>query len=161
MTSKIKTYAECCPEFDPKLWDDKIFEWQNKKFIKDSVFTLFYMPLNFGSVMKRLDKVVSKAEAKVPDWLCLSEHTSKWNMDIYLAVDKEIPDSTNTTLSGKFYCKVFDGSFKDTGKWMAEFDKIAKSKGYIIKKQFMWYTTCPKCAKKYGHNYVAILADIS
>lgn len=60
----METKEECCPEFDPKLWDDKLIEWQNKRFIKDSVCTLFYMPLNFGSVMKRLDKVVSKAEAK-------------------------------------------------------------------------------------------------
>ncbi|MCK7469725.1 MAG: 60S ribosomal export protein NMD3 [Desulfomicrobium escambiense] len=24
----------------------------------------------------------------------------------------------------------------------------------------MWYTTCPKCAKKYGKNYVAIVGAI-
>jgi hypothetical protein len=23
---------------------------------------------------------------------------------------------------------------------------------------YMWYTTCPKCAKVYGKNYVVILA---
>ncbi|WP_369688185.1 hydrolase [Anaerophaga thermohalophila] len=23
----------------------------------------------------------------------------------------------------------------------------------------MWYTTCPKCAKKYGKNYVAIVGQ--
>jgi hypothetical protein len=28
-----------------------------------------------------------------------------------------------------------------------------------LKKWYMWYTTCPKCAKKYGKNYVAILAE--
>ena len=81
---------ECCPEFDPAPWDDKLFTWYNKKFIKDKVFTIFYMPVNFGSVMKRLNRTVEKAGAKIPDWLCLSDHTSKWNMDIYLAVDKEL-----------------------------------------------------------------------
>jgi hypothetical protein len=40
--------------------------------------------------MKRLDEKVRKASATMPDWLCLSDHTSKWNMDVYLAVDKEI-----------------------------------------------------------------------
>jgi len=24
----------------------------------------------------------------------------------------------------------------------------------------MWYTTCPKCAKKYGKNYVVIIAEV-
>ena len=83
--------VECCPEFNPEPWDDKIVEWDNKKFIKDHVFTLFYMPMNFGAIMKKLSTKVENAKADVPDWLCLSDHTSKWNMDVYLAVDKEVP----------------------------------------------------------------------
>ena len=27
-------------------------------------------------------------------------------------------------------------------------------------KTFMWYTTCPKYAKKYGNNYVVFVAEI-
>ena len=161
MTLQSQTNTECCPEFNPSQWDDKIFEWDNKKFIKDKVCTFFYMPVNFGKVMKRFDKKVTKADAKIPDWLCLSDHTSKWNMDLLLAVDKKIEDADNTTLSGKFYCKVYEGPFNNTGKWCKDYEIIAKSKGYNIKKMFMWYTTCPKCAKKYGKNHVAILAQIA
>ena len=113
MTSESETISTCCPEFDPALWDDKIFEWENKKFIKDKVGTFFYMPINFSKVMKRFNDKVIKADATVPGWLCLSEHTSRWNMGIYLAVDKEIPDAENTTLSGKFYCKIYEGPFKE------------------------------------------------
>ena len=40
---------DCCPPFDPKDWDNKTFEWKDKKFIKDKVFSIFYMPLNFWS----------------------------------------------------------------------------------------------------------------
>ena len=29
-----------------------------------------------------------------------------------------------------------------------------------IGKWYMWYTTCPKCAKKYGKNYVVIVGQI-
>lgn len=150
----------CCPKFEPEPWDGKTFEWNDKKFIKDKVFTLFYMPVNFGSVMKRLDARVRKAQATIPNWLCLSEHTSKWNMDLYLAVDKEIPGVESTNLSGRFLSKVYEGPFKDTGKWNADFTEYAKSKSLNVKKLYMWYTTCPKCAKKYGKNYVAILAEV-
>jgi hypothetical protein len=160
MTSQSESEPICCPEFDPVQWDDKTLEWKDKKFIKDKVCTLFYMPINFGKVMKRLDKKVTEAGATVPDWLCLSDHTSKWNMDIYLAVDKEIPEAENITLNGKFYCKVYEGPFKDTGKWCKDFESVTKSKGLNIKKWYMWYTTCPKCAKKYGKNYVAILSQV-
>ena len=160
MTTQSEKNSICCPQFDPTQWDDKTFEWNNKKFIKDSICTFFYMPCNFSKVMTRVTGKVTKASANVPDWLCLSEHTSKWNMDIYLAVDKEISDAENTTISGKFFSKVYEGPFKDTGKWCKDFESIAKSKGYKTKKMYMWYTTCPKCAKKYGKNYVVILSQV-
>ena len=118
------------------------------------------MPLNFGSVMKRLNEKVTRADAKMPDWLCLSDHTSKWNMDLYLAVDKEIPDAANCTLSGTFFSKVYEGPFRDSGKWMKDFEAVTKSRGLVLKRAFMWYTTCPKCAKKYGKNYVVILSQV-
>jgi len=117
MASSADSNLICCPEFDTIPWDDQTVIWENKKFIKDKVFTLFYMPVNFGQVMKRFDEKLTKAGATMPDYLGLSDHTSKWNMDLYLAVDKEIPDAENTTLSGKFYSKVYEGPFRDTGKW--------------------------------------------
>jgi len=160
MTAHSETDEICCPKFDPKPWDDQLLEWKDKKFIKDNVFTLFYMPVNFGKVMVRINKAVMNAGGTIPDSLGLSDHTSKWNMDIYLAVDKEIPGAKNTTLSGKYFSKVYEGPFSDTGKWCKDFESILKSKGLSQKKMFMWYTTCPKCAKKYGKNYVAIMAQV-
>jgi hypothetical protein len=151
---------ECCPKFDPAPWEDKILQWENKKFIKDKVFTLFYMPVNFGSVITRMMKKVEAAGAETPGNIGLSDHTSKWNMDIYLAVDKDIPGAENVALSGKFFSKVYEGKFSDTGKWCRDFADQAKAKGLEIKKMYMWYTTCPKCAKKYGKNYVVIVGEV-
>ena len=160
MTTEHQDPSICCPEFDPAPWQDKHVAWENKKFIRDKVCTLYYMPMNFGKVMKRLDEKVRKAEATMPDFLCLSDHTSKWNMDVYLAVDKEISGAENTTISGKFFSRVYEGPYKNTGKWMKDFEAVVKSNGLTCKKVYMWYTTCPKCAKKYGKNYIAILAQV-
>jgi hypothetical protein len=156
--NELNKQVECCPRFDPELWDGKSFEWDNKKFIKDNVFTLFYMPINYGSVITRMIAAADKAGARVPEWLFLAEHTSGWNMDLYLAVDKEVPGAENVAMTGKFLSKVYEGSFKNTGKWCKDFEKYAKDKGVKVEKMYMWYTTCPKCAKKYGKNYVAIIA---
>ncbi len=150
----------CCPEFNPVPWGDQTFNWENKRFIRDKVFTVFYMPVNFGQAMKRLDRKVTAAGASVPDWLCLSDHTSKWNMDLYLAVDKDVQEAENTTISGNFYSRVYEGPFKDTGKWCKDFEEKARTKGLSIKKWYMWYTTCPKCAKKYGKNYVVVIGKV-
>jgi hypothetical protein len=151
---------ECCPKFDPQPWDGKILEWNDKLFIKDRVCTFFHMPVNFGSVMKRINKKTESSGVSIPDWLCLSDHTSKWNMDIYLAVDKPVERAENVKLSGRFLSKVYEGNFKDTGKWCEDFKQYAKEQGHEIKKWYMWYTTCPKCAKKYGKNYVAVICQI-
>lgn len=150
----------CCPKFDPRPWEGKVFVWEKKKFVKDHVCTFFFMPINFGSVVRRLTSKVERAGAKMPQWLGLSDHTSKWNMDLYLAVDKKVPDAENVVLSGKFLSKVYEGPFKDTPKWCADFEAFAKKKKLSVKKQYMWYTTCPKCAKKYGKNYVVIVAEV-
>jgi len=150
----------CCPQFNPSLWDEKTFDWENKKFIKEKVFTLFYMPINFGSVMKRVCGKMEKTGTQIPDGLILADHTSKWNMDLYLAVDKDMEGAQTVTLSGKFFFKVYEGNFKDTGIWMKDFENQAKSKGLSVKKVYMWYTTCPKCAKKYGKNYVAVVGEL-
>jgi len=126
----------CCPRFDPTPWDEKLFEWNNKKFIKTKVHTFLYMPLNFGSVMKKLDEQIRNADAAIPDSMALSDHTSRWNMDLYLAVDKEISSLEKTTLNGKFFSKVYEGPFKDTKKWCNDFEQLAKSKkleGKLIK----------------------------
>jgi len=80
--------------------------------------------------------------------------------DICLSVDKGIPGLENVTLSGKFFSKVYEGDFKETGNWYKDFESLVNSKGMSIKKWFMRYTTCPKCAKKYGRNYVVVIGRV-
>lgn len=160
-TLKPEQENVCCPRIDPALWQDKDLNWENKRFVRERVHTFMFMPLDFGRVMKRLDNKIRNAGAKIPDSLALSEHTSRWNMDIYVAVDREIPGADNRVLSGKFYSRVYEGPFSDTGKWCKDYESVVKSKGLNIKKWFMWYTTCPKCARKYGKNYVAVIGELN
>jgi len=160
MSTKSSINSECCPKFNPTVWNEKSFKWENKKFVKDSVFTLFYIPINFGAVITRLTNTVQKAGADMPDWLCLSNHTSKWKMEILLAVNNNIPKAENVNLYGQFLSKVYEGDFKETKIWSKDFESYVKRNGSSIKKMYMWYTTCPKCAKKYGKNYVVIIAEV-
>lgn len=150
--------SECCPRFDPEPWDEKSFVWKDKRFIRDRVTTFLFIPINFGSVIKRMNEKVQAAGADIPDWLCLSDHTSRWKMDLYLAVDREIPGAENVTLSGSYISRVYEGDFRETGNWGEDFRKYADRIGFLVEKLYMWYTTCPKCARKYGKNYVVFIA---
>jgi len=115
---------------------------------------------SFQTVMMKADAKTTKDGGVFQDGLCLADHTSKWNMDVYIAVDKEIEGAKNVTFNGKFFSKVYEGPFQDTGKWCANFETVLKARQLVMKKMYMWYTTCPKCAKKYGKNYVVIIAEI-
>lgn len=157
--NKIKN-QECCPPFDPEKWNDKVLNWENKIFVKTKVKTFLFMPINFGSAISRISKQLEQQQVKFDENICLSDHTSKWNMDIYIATDKEVKDAKNIKMNGKFYCRVYEGDFKQTENWCKDFDLKAKENDYKIGKMYMWYTTCPKCAKKYGKNYVAIIGKI-
>jgi effector-binding domain-containing protein len=159
MTTEAKK-SECCPQINLSLWENRMLDWNDKRFVKEKVFTLFYMPLNFGSVMKRIMKRLEESGATSQEMLCLSDHTSKWNMDIYIDVDKEVKGAENVVLKGKYFSKVYEGDFKNTEKWCDDYKRYIKEKGMAVKKWFMWYTTCPKCAKKYGKNYVAIICEV-
>ncbi len=152
----MKQTESCCPQFDPTLWDNKKFHWDSKLFLKGNVRTLWFVPVNFGFVMRRMHDTVEKAGARVVEWMCLSHHVSKWRMDVYLAVDKEIPGADHVSLSGEFFSKVYEGNFKETGAWCKDFENA----GIKFSNTYMWYTTCPKCAKAYGKNYVVMIGKV-
>lgn len=151
---------QCCPPFDPEPWHGKTTTWENRKFIKDRVRCLFYVPVGFGSTMKRVMGLLASAKAECPDCLCLSDHTSRWNMDVYVATDREVPGAQMVELSGKLYSRVYEGDFRKTKDWCDDFSQQTKREGLTVKKQYMWYTTCPKCAKKYGKNQVVIIGEV-
>lgn len=156
----VKSETGCCSRFDPSLWDGKEIVWDDKMFIKDHVTSFLHIPLNFGSVVKRNMAKLEAANAECVDDMMLSDENSLWGSDVYFAVDKDIPDARIERISGKYMVKVFEGPYKKAGKWAKEMSEYVRSKGSEPKKIIFWYTTCPKCAKVYGKNYIVLLAEI-
>lgn len=155
-----KAGTGCCLRFDPKPWEDKEITWKDKLFLKDHVLSIFHFPLNFGRVIVKNVEKIKKADALVAVPLMLSDENSLFGSDIYVAVSKEVPDSEMVKISGTFLSKVFEGSFKNIGQWVKEMKGFVKSKNKNLKKLYFFYTTCPRCAKYYGKNYIVLLAQI-
>ena len=150
----------CCPRFEPEPWDEKEVTWDDKLFVKDRVRSLFHIPLNFGAVMKRNVDAIDAAGVQTPSMMVLSDENSLWGADVYLEVNGEVPGAVMTTLSGTFLTKVFEGPYGDTRKWIDAMKAFVAGGGRNIRRMYFWYTTCPKCAKKYGKNYVALFAQV-
>ena len=151
---------ECCPRFDPEPWDGKELRWQDKRFVKDRVASFLHIPLNFGVVMKRNVGQIEAAGASPETMVVLSDENSLWGADVYIEVTKDIPGANMASISGTFLCKVFEGPYRNMRKWIEEMKTFVQRKGRSLHKLYFFYTTCPKCAKKYGKNYVAILAQV-
>jgi len=150
----------CCPRFNPEPWDEKEVAFQDKLFIKDYVRSFFHIPLNFGKVMVRNMEKIQKADALSPEPLMLSDEKSLWGADIYIAVSKEVPEAEMVRISGTFLTRVFEGPYKNAGRWAKEMAEYVKAKAKDMEKMYFFYTTCPKCAEYYGKNYTVILAKI-
>lgn len=150
----------CCPPFDPRPWDDQVLAWQNRPFVRDRVTSLFHIPLNFGAVIRRNASAIAAAGAMPESMLVLSDENSLWGADVYIAVNRDVPQAAMTTLSGTFRSKVFEGSFRNTRHWIREMRASVTAHGQRVHRLFFYYTTCPKCAKASGKNYVVILAQI-
>ncbi len=151
---------ECCPRFDPRPWDETEFTWNNRRFVKDRVVSFLHILLNFGAVMKRNVGLIHDAGAFPGPVVTLTDENSMWGADVYIEVTKEIPGAKMATISGSFLSKVFEGSYRNVRQWSTEMENYVRGKGKNVRKLYFFYTTCPKCAKKYGKNYVAILAQV-
>lgn len=151
----------CCPPFDPVPWQDNEVTWHDKPFVRDHVACLFHVPLNMGrKVRKDMARIQAAQAATVPQPLMLSDDKSPWGTDIFIEVQRAVPGATMDQLSGTFLTRVFEGPFRQAGDWARQMQDHVAAKGRTLEKLYFGYTTCPKCAKAYGKNYVVLFAKV-
>jgi hypothetical protein len=156
------TPTGCCPPFDPTGWDDRELTWHDKAFVKDHVTCLFHVPLNMQRRILADTARIQQAGAQIEGQpLMLSDEKSPWGADIFIEVKRAVPGATMDQLSGTFLTKVFEGPFRDAGKWAEAMQDHVIARGRTLEKLYFGYTTCPKCAKAYGKNYVIAFAKVN
>ncbi len=156
----------CCPHFSTEKWSEKEFNWDKKKFIKARVPTFFHIPLvpmlgNRITKLMQLAESSKKLDENREDILLLFTDPNAFMSNLYLSVTGDIPEAKNTTLSGTFVTKVFDGPYKKIPKFMKQMDHFLKGLNEEAKRYFVHYAYCPKCAKKAGHNYMILFAELA
>ena len=151
----------CCPKFDPAGWDGEAFQFDNWSFVRATTANFLHIPLNIGSVFKKTFERIQGATA-APDntYLILSTDLSAWRGEHLFLVTQDVPDSEMVNLSGTFQAKVFEGPYREAKNWCGEMAKYVDEQGKMLKTLYFFYTTCPKCAKHYGKNYVVGFAHV-
>lgn len=150
----------CCPEFDPKKWNEKKVTWNKKLFIKDKVFSFFHAPINLKGTIEENINRLKEENAYDPNMIVLTDDRSIFYMNIYMSAKKPIKKAYDVKVSATFISKVFEGPDRNIKKWEKEMTQYVKEKGKEVKHFYYYHPHCPKCAEKYGINYVVLLAEI-
>jgi hypothetical protein len=150
----------CCPRFDPQGWNDQELHFKDKLFAKAKTRSLCHIHLNMGAVFQKTFGAIENAHAHSDDdFVVLSHDPSAWSGEHYFSVTKDVPGLEMARLSGDFQTKVFEGPYKNVPNWHRAMEAHVKDQGKEVKTTYFFYTTCPKCAKHYGKNYVVAVAE--
>lgn len=152
----------CCAVPNVQDWQDKTHKFEDRHFIRLHTKSFMYMPLNMAKIMKKLDQTTENANAKLPmvQTMILSRDLSPWKAEQLYGVRGPVEGADNVTLSGDFYSQVYEGPYKEAGKWHKQLVQAVIEMGKQPNEIYFCYTTCPKCLKHYGKNYVIGLAKI-
>ena len=120
-----------------------------------------HIPWNMGQVFTRVQgHIVDAATADPGTEIVMSRDTSAWEAEHYFAVEKNVAGEEMTTLSGDFFTRVFEGPYRRAKDFSHDMEVAATAMGKTAKRVFFFYSTCPKCAKAYGENYMVGIAEV-
>ncbi len=155
--------TECCAFPNIDQWDKQHFTFHDQHFIRAYTHSFLFMPLNMGKVMKQLNETVMMSNSDLPseNAIILSRDISPWKAEQLYGVSRPIDGQDNVSLNGEFISMVFEGPYRNVKNWYKEIQKYVVNKGHRAEQIYFFYTTCPKCSKHYGKNYVIALAQIS
>lgn len=155
----------CCPEFDVKKWDGKTVTWNEKLFVMETIPTFFHIPFppSIGKKMKKMMDLTEASNADIAeksDALVLFRDPSAFKSEIYYSVTKEVEGANNKTISGTFVSGVFNGPYNAVPKYIKEMESLLSKENKTAKDHYIHYAYCPKCAKKFGSNYMILFARV-
>jgi len=151
----------CCPRFKPAGWDNQKLHFKDKEFVRATTRSAMHVPWNMGQVFTRVQQHIEEADAADPATeIVLSHDISPWQSEHFFAVTKDVPDEEMTKLSGDYITRVFEGPYRRVKDFDHDMHVAAKVMRKTAKDVFVFYTTCPKCAKAYGENYIVGVAQV-
>lgn len=153
--------TNCCALINPADWDEKDFNFKDRRFVKVRSRSILHVPLNIGPVMKEAQAKIDNVNARAESQLILSDEASPWHADHYIETTRDVPNMEMTTLPGEYLTRVFEGPYRNASKWQRQLMQYAENEGGTPIKTYFFYTVCPKCAKAYGKKYVVGFEQIN
>ena len=148
--------TNCCPRFKAEAWDNQTLHFENKHFVRVKTKSLMHIPVNMGFVFSKTYKAMQDADAvDLDQTLVMSRDLSPWSAEHLFAASAPVPGQKMISLSGDYKTRVFDAGYRDSHKLSEEFEDDLELHGLDVEEQYVFFTTCPKCATSFqvtNHN---------
>jgi hypothetical protein len=153
----------CCAVPNVADWDRVTVEFDAQPFIRRHTRSVMHVPLDMSRVMTGLDTTARSAGVTMPPdrAMVLSRELSAWRAEQLYAVTAPVAGADNVTLDGRFASAAFEGPYGQSAAWVAEARDFARTQGEPGEETYVFYTTCPRCAKHYGRNDVIVLVPVT
>lgn len=157
-----KNETNCCAIPNIDSWDKQEFELSDMHFIREYTRSFLFMPLNMSTAMKKLQSTATRSGKEMPpeQALILSRDLSPWKAEQLYRVAEPVEGEDNVSIQGTYQTMVFEGPYKNAKNWYDSAVARAQETGKKAELVYFFYTTCPKCAKHYGKNYVITFAKV-
>jgi len=149
-----------CPKIDPKEWDSKEFDWENKTFFFLPIFNILNRPQNLEEKVRQLKKAVTALNYEFIDVrVMLTEWAAFKGRLLTQIKNPEIYDANIHVFDmGKIYTSVYQGPQKGIKQAVTDFQsQMLLEKNIPAQNTFVWYAHCSACAKAKNHLSVIFL----
>ena len=151
----------CCPRFHPEGWDRQHLHFDDKRFVRATTRSDDHVPQDMAEVFGRVFEAIEDAGAYDPPHpLVLSRDLSPEQGEHLFAVEGDVPGEEMVGVSGHFRTRVFDAPYDKAPMLLEGFARELETEGDEAIEQWIFYTTCPRCAEAYGHNYMVVVEKV-
>ena len=149
-----------CPILEARDWDRRFWDWKDKPFYAATYWSIMHIPLN-------LDAVVRKAVADIRERNLMSEpiitftrEETMFHSTILISIREGTDELPVETLTGRYYSRLFEGGYGDTGKHMGEMRADLGKQGLKPGELLLYHATCPVCVEERGAAQTVVFARV-
>lgn len=149
-----------CPRLVREEWDMVEHQWDKKPFYALPYRSFFGLPTNLGRQTRAAVDLLYRRGllAEVPINFAVNEQT--FGGTLLIAINRNVKDLETRAMSGKFMSFFFAGKYTERAHWIRHVYRYGRANHLNFHELYIWYATCPVCAKKQGYAQVVIFGKI-
>ena len=152
--------ARCCPRLDPAEWDKLFWVWDKKPFYAARFWSIFNLPLTLDSAIRKAVQDIESRGVGDEEPLLFQRDEAMLHSTLLVSIKKYVDDLPVETVSGRFYSRLFEGKYSDSGRFAKEVNSDLKLRGLSQVELMFYYPTCADCLMKRGVGQVVVFARV-